>query len=93
MLGESFLQNIKIKTKNWEYESEWRLVAEDKALPKRTVIELQENSISAIYLGCMINKESKDLIVRLANNYQPNAKIYQATKHLKKLEITFDEIG
>jgi hypothetical protein len=67
-----------LKSVVWEKEKEWRFILgnEDTKL-KVLKIGLEDDTITAIYLGCRIDDRVKDDLIFEAKNKFPNAKIYK----------------
>ncbi len=94
-----FFNNIFTKSKHWEYEQEWRcasFINDKKDLNSETLIELKPIScheILSIYLGCLMEENIKDEVVRLARQKIPQVKIYEAMKHESQFALTFNQVN
>lgn len=90
---------ISTKSKDWEYEQEWRLYIVD---PVQCYVDKKKNKVypkltgecfEAIYLGAKISEKDKKEIIRLARKLNNHIKIYQMSINADafKLDVS-DEI-
>jgi Protein of unknown function (DUF2971) len=67
------------KSRCWEYEKEWRIVAEyDSATGTMATEEFDKDELVTIHFGVLCSREDRICIAKLAGNY-PNARLYQTT--------------
>ena len=95
-----------IKSKDWEYEKEWRLLftypqlynsaddVGDEDCPEFYNVHSQtisvENCIKSVYLGARIEKIKKDHIVEICKKL--GIKVYSSVLAKEKYELIFNEI-
>ena len=63
------------KANHWEYEGEWRIIDVTKGPGKSSI---PEGVIASVILGCRIEKNDRDLIMKLASVYPTPITIYKA---------------
>jgi hypothetical protein len=63
------------KALQWKYEGEWRIIDIEEGPGKRSI---PEGIISSVILGCCIEKNDSDLIMKLASAYPTPITIYKA---------------
>ena len=81
------------KSKDWEYEKEWRVVTSMRDKFKDyEILRFPPEEVAAIYLGCRTTDESKREIIEIANDKYPDAKIYQARKHEREFSLVFEPV-
>jgi len=66
---------LSTKALHWEYEGEWRIIDVKNGPSKRSI---PEGIISSVILGCRIEENDRDLIMKLASSYPIPITIYQA---------------
>ncbi len=69
------IQMICTKSIHWKYEDEYRIV---KVHSSRKTFEIKNEAIVEIILGCKIEKYNKQIILNIAEEKFPNAKIFEA---------------
>jgi hypothetical protein len=79
------------KSDVWAYEREWRVwdLSPTVDEPHHTDYELNQNEIAAIYLGCKIKPEDRDVIEQFRSESHPTAQLYQARKSTTDFSIDF----
>ena len=82
------------KSMIWEAEKEWRLMwRNDETKLKFLRLNLLDESVVAIYLGCNIDSKAKsDFIFEITRNF-PKAKIFKAKKEKGKFGLDFEQIA
>ena len=81
------------KSKIWEYEKEWRIVATMRDKSKDyELLRFPPEEIAAVYLGCRITDEYKKEIIEITNNKYENVEIYQARIHEREFTLAFDPV-
>lgn len=79
-----FKQTIELKSKDWERESEWRLIWFRESADERKAgfhkANMLDNTITAVYLGCQMPDRCKKSFILETTLHFPNAKIFKATK-------------
>lgn len=82
-----------IKSKDWEYEREWRVVAAMRDKSKDyEILSFPPEEVAGVYFGCRTTDESKREIIEIVNDKYPDAKIYQARKHEREFSLVFDPV-
>jgi hypothetical protein len=81
------------KSDVWAYEKEWRIVAglRDKT-QSYEILSYAPEKVGAVYLGCEMTDDDKQELIGIARRLYPQAKLYQAEKHLREFALTFTEI-
>ncbi len=73
---ESFLC---VKSKEWKYENEWRMLWRNDETDQRIVkASISKDAISSIYIGMNTDKSERDRIIASAQEHCQKAKIYLA---------------
>ena len=81
------------KSKDWEYEKEWRVVTTMRDKSKDCeILRFPPEEVAAIYLGCRTTDECKREIIEIMNDKYPDAKIYQGRKHEREFSLVFDPV-
>lgn len=70
----SFKDSLIVKSKDWEYEKETRLIMYSRN-EKNYYCQLENYKIEAIYMGCLISSEKRNELITLLND--SNIKLYQ----------------
>ncbi|MFH0790404.1 MAG: DUF2971 domain-containing protein [Candidatus Omnitrophota bacterium] len=78
------------KSKDWEYEKEWRIINHDKG---PGVYSFPAKLLTGVILGCSMVKEHKDLITALTLSREPKPKIYQAEKRKDGFGLDIIEVN
>jgi len=68
---------ILTKSVHWSYEREWRMIVPDAAHHSR-YIQIPTGVITAVYLGCEINRRNREAISDILQNR--NIKVFQAER-------------
>lgn len=90
------------KHRDWNYEQEYRCsypfsekeyqdAIQKKEQTKYAFIQISEDSINSVYLGCKISEEDKLAILNIMSLKYPNIKCYQAQKSKDFYELDFIE--
>lgn len=81
------------KSKVWEKENEWRLMLLNNA-PKENVqkLDLIDNSITAVYLGCRISEFAEDIVISETRRNFPKANIFKCRKKDGEFILEFNKI-
>lgn len=80
------------KHPDWSYENEWRVhrpLLNQPAGDGFEVIPEPKDLFEAVYLGCRMELEDAEAMVRLVREHLPNASIFQAFKENTKTALTF----
>ena len=86
-------KRLSLKCKVWETEKEWRLMLENYETRLKTVkINLLDDSILAVYLGCRLNENINDDIIFEIKQQFPKAQIFKARKAKGKFALDFERI-
>ncbi len=81
------------KSKIWEYEKEWRIVATMREKSKdHEILPFSPEEVAAIYFGCRTTDECKREIIEIVNDKYPDAKIYQVRKPERGFSLVFDPV-
>jgi len=78
------------KSKDWEYEKEWRIINHDNG---PGIYNFPAEFLTGVILGCSMIKEHKDLITNLTLSRNPKPKIYQAKKKKDDFGLDIIEIN
>lgn len=84
----------RMKSDIWEYEKEWRvwdLPTENKE-QLFSDYTLYPEELGAIYLGCSMNDEIKNEIIRAARTFNPSVDFYQSEKSQADYGLIFKKI-
>lgn len=85
-------QVINSKSDFWEKEKEWRFVRfNDETMQSVWRTSIQDNTITAVYLGCRINEMEEKKIISATARHFPNAKIFKAAKRTGEFALDFEE--
>lgn len=102
-----FLDDIKalliIKSCDWEYEKEWRIIATKLEMQNVKRFEnrnLSFDCVTGIYLGLRINKEIlqhvKEIVKRInctrKERNKPFVRLYESKLHSKEFKLVYSEI-
>ena len=96
-LLNSIKEIFRFKSKVWEVEKEWRLVwlNENKTRLKLQRCDLDKNvnnCITAVYLGCRVDKQvCEDFILETQRNF-PKANIYRAEIKQGEFALSFNKL-
>lgn len=66
---------LSTKALHWEYEGEWRIIDVRNGPGKKYI---PQGLISSVILGCRIEQDDRDLIMKLASSYPTPITMYQA---------------
>lgn len=81
-----------VKSKDWEYEKEWRLVRVASNEDEEEFHYFSPQVLEEIYLGCKINHEDKLKVLGLLENKFGHVKVFQASTNSKRYELDFSLI-
>lgn len=100
-----FYDLILSKTKNWEYEKEWRVFIppvnmENPTIPKDDngneilfdLMSFYPQEIHAIYLGCKMNNDNRQKIVKCLTGDFGHVKKYNCFRSEKEYKLDFEEM-
>ena len=74
------------KSKDWEYESEFRMVLVGNS---NEVITLPENAIRRVIIGCDVSPEDKDKLIEIIKARKSKVHVYQAVKAPDEFKLHF----
>lgn len=83
------------KHSDWSYEQEWRVhvgLLDEPAGNGYSIYSEHPSVFEAIYLGCNMETEAKEEIIRLAKQYLPHTKIFQGFKSKTSFSLMFSQI-
>jgi len=82
------LYSVLRKSAEWQYEKEWRIV-----IPIHEDMEnnLKMPKITAIYLGCQISNENKELLIEIAKGNSIN--LFQAERKYNTQKLVFKKLN
>lgn len=87
-------QRLSSKSVVWETEQEWRLMwRNDETRLKILKLDLTDDTISAVYLGCRIADNIKDDFIFETKRHFPKAEIFKARKAKGKFALDFERIA
>lgn len=82
-----------IKSDHWSYEREWRVwYPLSDTTKKYDKVPIRTNELKGLYLGCCIDTEEKNEILKLLKSNFPDARAYQAHKKESSYELIYTEI-
>jgi hypothetical protein len=86
---DNFVQSLFIKSTNWKYEKEWRVVYSEGS---RMKIKLPGNVITGVYMGLKMENGKMDLIKEAASAKNYKIDLYKAHQNDKQFSISFRSI-
>lgn len=87
--SEKIQAAVRVKSKFWETELEWRLVENSDTHEKILSRELPEGAITKVYIGCRTDAAIKAKIVSETKRLHPHAEIYEANKLFDRFGLSF----
>jgi hypothetical protein len=83
------------KSADWEYEAEWRLIAEERAFARSPLtiktddafLILPEDVLKSVTIGCLADESSRLRIAHTVKTHAPNVLIRQATLASDRYEL------
>lgn len=85
-----FNKSIFTKSSDWRYEKEWRVVWHGKKPVEFEDTKFNPVELSSVYLGCRIDKDSADEIVKLARNLNASVEVLRGRKSERTFAVEFD---
>ncbi len=79
------------KSKQWEYEEEYRLVI-PRMIPEGeqfATLRFWDHELSAIFLGCRMSEQNKTEIIALGKRLNPKVQMYQAVVSRREFALSF----
>jgi hypothetical protein len=86
---EQFSIGLLTKSKEWEYEREFRLLLFERT---NVSVPLPPQSIERVVLGARISPENKEQILALVREHQSQALVFQAEPHTNQFRFVFKPI-
>jgi len=87
--NEDMVDSLFIKSSNWSYEKEWRMIySEGNGLK----ITLPVSVISAIYLGLKIDSKNEDTVKKALSLKKYRIDLYKANKVVNQFALAFEKI-
>jgi hypothetical protein len=87
--NEDMVDSLFIKSSNWDYEKEWRIVYSEVNDKK---INLPVEVISAIYLGLKIDSNNEDIVKKALSLKKYRIDLYKAKKVENQFALAFEKI-
>ena len=85
-----FKDCIYTKSRDWQYEQEWRVVLPTQdSSSGHTFINLREEELDSIYLGCKMAESDKQEILGITKTQRKNIRVFQAEKDAKIFKLNF----
>ncbi len=81
---EGITKLLNTKSKEWEYEDEYRMV---KSLSANKTFEFEENLIEEVILGLNMDDKNKTEVIDIVKQKFPETKLYEATKDLDEFKL------
>ena len=82
------------KSKDWEYEKEWRVILKRKDYGQDDDLwSIFEEEIEAVYLGCRMKEQDKKEIVDIVTNKRKNVNLYESRKSNTEFKVIFNLLG
>lgn len=88
--------NLRSRSKNirWQIENEWRLVwHNDKTSLKIQKLDLLDDAIAAVYLGCLIDSYAKETLISETKNNFPNARVFVGKQAKGAFALEFEQLS
>lgn len=85
---ERLRKQFLIKSKDWEYEQEWRILVLDGV----RINGIPKGIIKNVYLGLNVSTTNIDLVKNLLKKYNSEVKLFKAKKAENKFALVFDKI-
>jgi len=85
-----FLKLLRTKSKEWEYEEEYRIVLRGKS---RKTIHFTDECIREVILGCNMSEINKNDIIKIVQKKNSSIRIFETKISLKKYELEITEIN
>lgn len=80
------------KSRDWEYESEWRVILDKQDLNKDYDLRgIFEDELEAVYLGCRMSQGDKKKIIDITKTKHKMMKIFESFKDKQKFKLIFKE--
>lgn len=89
--NEYVWQMLTSKAKCWEYEQEYRMVKFGIS-EEEYYLSFQPESVKAIRLGVCVKEKQRADIIKLRNQFYPNAVVYQAKLNRHNFSLDFEEL-
>jgi hypothetical protein len=87
--NEDMVDSLFIKSSNWKYEKEWRVIySEGNGLK----INLPVNVVSAIYLGLKIDSKNEDIVKKALSLKKYRIDLYKAKNVENQFAIAFEKM-
>jgi len=82
---------------HWRYECEWRCWTENGADGRPTSqlfddTPFSPNDMDAVYLGCRIEEETRQALLKLVSSQVPHAAVFQARQSSTRFALEFDRV-
>lgn len=88
--NENFKEQFFIKSSDWSYEQEYRLILLEAT---NQVIELDDGVISIVILGCNMSNDHKDEILEVLKSRPTPITFLQAKQNVDNFGLNFEEIN
>jgi len=87
--SEEIIRLLYIKSKNWKYEKEYRIILGNK---KNEVIKIGDNIIVEVILGYSISPNHREEIIHTLKSKNQKIKLYQAVLDENKFGLKFQKL-
>ena len=77
---------VTTKSKRWGYENEYRIVKFDSS---RKIVNIPEDAVLEIVLGCNMSDKDKDALHELAKKKFPKAKVFETKINEEEFKLDF----
>lgn len=85
---------LRSKSLKYRMENEWRLMwLNDETKVKIQKSDLLNDTITAIYLGCLVNRQMKDRFVSETKRSFPNAKVFRGRQAKGSFALVFEQVS
>jgi hypothetical protein len=84
-----YIKQFYSKSNNWSYEKEYRLILEGRA---NKPLKFDPAAVSQIILGCKIQPEHKNEIIKIIDDNYIGLPVFQAERHLEKFKLVLTQI-
>ncbi|MFC1490737.1 DUF2971 domain-containing protein [Candidatus Latescibacterota bacterium] len=80
------VDQLRTKSKEWEYEKEYRLILQDGA---NKLVVLPENAIRRVIVGCKINNENFEIMREIIRKRNNRIRLFKAESSLNSFKLNY----
>lgn len=86
---EDVVSQLTTKSTHWSYEEEYRLMYWDGA---NTAIQLNNNCLKEVILGCRISEENRTEILELVGKLPNKVSVYESERAINRYGLEFKKL-